>query len=269
MVFKSLIIPLFLCSSLSFSEEPELRNPLTGFETAKTEVPDPHGFLGETLEYDISWGIMLVGKAYIKVERAVKISTGVYAYHIVSGARSTRFLQNFYPVKDLNEALLDVNLAGSYGYYKKISEGSYKRSEWVFYDVQNRKFRGEKLRKGRKTEISGDLETGNVFDILSALYFFRTRDSKEKESYDLKVNTQKNWNLTVKNHGKEKIKTPAGKYRCHVLEPMVGEEGIFAPKKGKRLLVYVSENERLPVMLKAEVFIGSVTAKLAKIKRKR
>ncbi len=46
---------------------------------------------------------------------------------------------------------------------------------------------------------------------------------------------------------------------------MAGEEGIFVAKAGKRMLVWITEDElKVPMMLKAEIFIGSVTAKLVR-----
>jgi hypothetical protein len=46
---------------------------------------------------------------------------------------------------------------------------------------------------------------------------------------------------------------------------MAGEEGIFVAKAGKRMLVWITDDEfKLPLMLRAEIFIGSVTAKLVR-----
>ena len=46
---------------------------------------------------------------------------------------------------------------------------------------------------------------------------------------------------------------------------MAGEEGIFVAKAGKRMLIWLTDDElKLPMMLKAEIFIGSVTAKLVR-----
>ena len=63
----------------------------------------------------------------------------------------------------------------------------------------------------------------------------------------------------------EKIATIFGKKKCIVGEPKVGEEGIFVSKTGKRLFVWLTDDDdQIPVLLKAETFFGSVSAKLTK-----
>ena len=88
---------------------------------------------------------------------------------------------------------------------------------------------------------------------------------KPDSSLEIKVNTKKNWAMTVKVLRAEKAKTGYGKFKCYVVEPRVGDEGLFVPKKGKRMFVWLTDdNLRLPLMLKAEIFIGSITARLVK-----
>jgi len=266
MVYKIIITINFFLNLISYAQE--IKNPISDFSEIEVSTNINYPFYGEILEYEIYWGFINVGNAYIKIDKIVKIDEKNYAYHIISQAKSNSFIENFYPVKDINEALLDINVNKSYGYYKNISEGKYKRKEWVLYDYKDNTFRGERI-KNKNTEIEkfSGLISPQTFDVLSALYLFRIYDLINKPLTILNVNTGKNWELNVKYHGKEKIETKNGKFKCFVLEPIVGKEGIFIPKEDKRLFVYISEKERLPVMLKAEVFIGSVTAKLVRIGR--
>jgi len=265
MVYKIITILIFFLNLFSYSQE--LKNPLSDFAEIKISTGN-YPFYGETLEYEIYWGFINVGNAYIKIDKIVKIDEKNYAYHIISQAKSNSFIENFYSVNDINEALLDVNITNSYGYYKDINEGKYKRKEWALYNHKDNTFAGERI-KNKSAEIekfSGAISP-QTFDVLSTLYLFRIYDSINKPVTILNVNTGKNWQLNVKFHRKEKIETKIGKFKCFVLEPLVGKEGIFIPKEDKKLFVYISEKEKLPIMLKAEVFIGSVTAKLVRIGR--
>jgi len=61
---------------------------------------------------------------------------------------------------------------------------------------------------------------------------------------------------------REKIKVPAGKFDCLVVEPFLRGPGIFI-SKGKKLVVWLTADERrIPVRMRSEVFIGHVSAEL-------
>ena len=220
--------------------------------------------VGETLEYEIYWGMINVGRSSLRVEKAVRIGTHT-ALHIVSEARSSSFINNFYKVEDRNEAWLDPETLHSYGYVKRLSEGKYHADEWVLFDAPARRYHGEKRnRKGQVSAFEGTLEYP-VIDVLSAIYLIRARGASPGGEIQLDVNTKKNWRMTVKTHKIEKAETPYGRKKCLVVEPMVGEEGLFVAKAGKRMLVWMTQDDlRLPLLLKAEIFIGSITAKLVR-----
>ena len=239
----------------------------SAFSPSVTAAAAPRGgfpWLGETLEYEISWGAITVGRAWLKIDKLVTIE-GRPVYHIISRSKSTSFIENFYHVDDINEAWFDPSDMKSFGYYKKLQEGGYFNNEWVLFDVPARIFRGEKM--NRKREISkfeGPLE-GPVNDVLSALYAVRAMELKPGSGLEIKVNTKRNWAMTVKVLRAEKAKTDYGKFKCYVVEPRVGDEGLFVPKKGKRMFVWITDDTlRLPLILKAEIFIGSITARLVK-----
>lgn len=230
--------------------------------TAPASLPGTGLASGELLEYDIYWGLVYVGSSYLKIERTVLVSSRP-AWHIVSEAKSGSFINNFYKVADRNDAWMDPQTLESYGYYKKIHEGGHFFNEWMVYDAPAKRFYGRKMNKKRaEADFEGVLE-GPVNDVLSALYRVRTMKIGPKQSVEFDVNTKRNWRIAVRSEKSEKVSVPFGKRRCMLFEPMAGEEGIFVAKAGKRMLVWISEDEeRLPMMLKAEIFIGSVTAKL-------
>lgn len=219
---------------------------------------------GEFLEYNIYWGMIYVGRSYLKIERTVDISSRP-VWHIVSEAKSGSFINNFYKVADRNDAWMDAESLTSYGYYKKIQEGGHFFNEWMIYDAPAKRYYGRKMNKKRQaSDFEGVLE-GPVNDVMSALYRIRTMKIGPGERLEFDVNTKRSWRIAVKSEKTEKISVPFGKRKCMLFEPMAGEEGIFVAKAGKRMLVWISEDElRLPMMLKAEIFIGSVTAKLVR-----
>ena len=135
----------------------------------------------------------------------------------------------------------------------------------VVFDNNAKTFRGEKIGKSKSAApVEGTLE-GPVSDVLSALYLVRTMDMKPDTSREITVNTKRNWRMSVKFRKREKESTAYGKFKCVLVEPQLGDDGLFVAKKGKKMLVWITDDElRLPLILKAEVVVGSVTAKLVK-----
>jgi hypothetical protein len=63
--------------------------------------------------------------------------------------------------------------------------------------------------------------------------------------------------MEVRVLGRETIKTPAGKFNCVVIEPLLKAGGIF--KNNGRLVIWLTDDERrMPVLMKSKVAIGSV-----------
>lgn len=258
MPFKLLFLSLILQLNLFSNDNP--------FEIFKPTSPPAENlpFLGEKLYYNIYWSGIIVGYATIEVDSIVKISSNTYAYRIVSRAYSTSFIDNFFKVRDINIGFLDINLKRSYGYYKELNEGKYHVKEMVLYDYDTMTFKGWKEKKGKIEPVKGKLD-GDVYDMLSALYIYRIQEIKPKQY--IHVNTKKNWHLEIRKLKSEKIKVPYGKYKCYIIQPLVGNDGIFMAKKGKDLYIYISKKEKLPLMLEAEIFIGSIKAELTKYTR--
>ncbi|MDA8130217.1 MAG: DUF3108 domain-containing protein [Elusimicrobia bacterium] len=219
---------------------------------------------GETLEYDIYWGLLYVGKSFIRVDSEVAIASRT-AWHIVSEAKSASVLNAVYKVDDRNESWMDTGDFSSHGYYRKLSEGHYFYNEWAVFDLPGRRFYGQKMNRKRETSsFEGPLDRP-VSDYLSAVFRLRLMRIAPGEKLELDVNSKKNWRLTVTAGKREKISTPYGKRKCVLLEPKTGEESLFVSKAGRRMLIWITDDElKLPMMLKAEIFIGSVTAKLVR-----
>lgn len=215
----------------------------------------------EKLIYAMSWGLVSVGEATLGVDKIV-IFNGRPAYHLVSEARSNSFCDTFYKVRDLNESWLDARTLTSLGYSKKVREGHFFRDEWVLYD------RDEAIFVNRRTNRDGsfNVRTGTipakVQDILSSIYYTRSRPLENGSELRVDVNTPDNWPLIIKVMARARLKVPLGKYDSILVEPAMAREGIFV-QKGKRLRLWFSDDEqKRMLMMKAEVFFGHVTAAL-------
>ena len=264
-------LALLLCLAMALpasAAEKLLEHPYwkSAVPAAKPPPPDAGITPGETLQYKIYWGIIPVGSSYLRVEKAVDVSSRT-VWHLVSEADSNSFIANFYPVADRNESWMDVSNLDSLGYYRKISEGRYFYNEWAVFDRAAGRFYGEEMnRKGKVSAFEGKLDAPvPVSDYLSAVYRLRAEKLSPGDVAQVDVMIKKPLRLTVKARKFQKISTPYGTRKCLLLEPTEGGNGLFVSKSGKRMYVWVTDDElRLPMMLKAEIFIGSVTAKLVK-----
>ena len=190
------------------------------------------------------------------------------AYHIMSTATSGRFVDKIHKVRDLNESWMDVEKLHSLGYLKRLREGRYVEDSYVLYDHQHNRFISQRDRsKGGTKQSIGPIPPG-VQDVLSSLYHLRLQDLKVGTEVVLDVNTGENWPMVVKVLRREKVKVPAGRFDCFVVQPLLRQQGIFITK-GKDMFIWLTADEKkMPVQMKVEVFIGHITANLVKAERK-
>lgn len=230
-------------------------------------LDDTHApWSGEELKYGVYYSFIKAGTAYIK-NRGLTTVNGRKAYLLQTTAFSAAVIDAFFKVRDVNYSWLDAENFYSLGYLQSVREGSYKRDEWLIFDYPRRLFYGELQKKEAPRMISGELSM-QVLDMLSSLYFVRAQKLEPGKDiiFDI-INRERQYPLVVKVLGKETVKTNAGKFNCIVVEPQFRGEGIFV-SKGKSLKVWLTDDEyKMPVKMKTEVFIGSVSAELLEYKR--
>lgn len=231
-----------------------------------TDAKQSAPWTAERLKYGIYYSFIRAGTAYIKTRGLTEIN-GRTAFLLQTTAFSASVIDPFFKVRDVNYSWLDAENFSSLGYSQSVREGSYKRDEWLTFDYGNRLYYGEVRKKESPRVISGELQEP-VLDMLSALYFVRAQPLTLGQDivFDI-VNREKRYPLLVKVLKKETVKTAAGKFNCIVVEPQFRGEGIFV-SKGKSLKVWLTDDKyRMPVKMKSEVFIGSVSAELLEYKR--
>lgn len=226
----------------------------------------PPSWFNEKLDFTIKWGILSVGNAVMQSDGLLDVE-GILCYYLKTTAKSTSFVDTFFKVRDINESIIKVSDMYSLGFTKQIREGTYLWDEWVIFDDKNKRYNGQKKDKeGNISVVKGKI-SGKVQDILSSMYYVRTHKLEVGKKIVFDVNTKKNWPLIVKVLKREKVKVPAGKFDCFVLEPKMRDKGIFV-QKGKSIKVWVTADKyHMPVLMKAEVFIGHVSAMLESYSR--
>jgi hypothetical protein len=215
---------------------------------------------GETFLYVVKYGFVPAGFATLEVRDVVDVN-GRPAYYIMSRAKTNKATSVFFKVRDKNQSWMDVESLCSLGYEQQIREGLYRRNNYTRYDHPKGRFHYKKLRKGKETVIEGGIPAF-VQDVLSSLYYVRTRPLEVGKSYSFDANSGgKTWPLSVSVHTKEKIRVPAGKFECYHIEPILAGEGIFQ-QQGKLEVWLTADERRMPVLLRSRVAIGAFDAEL-------
>ncbi len=227
-------------------------------DSTEREIVNTAFNLGESLHFEIVYGPINAGYATLEVIEITEIDS-FPCFRILSKAYSNKFFSTFYKVRDRAESFIDIKGIFSRRFEKHLREGSYKQDRIVTFDYNNGIANSTK--KGQ-TKIPPFTQ-----DILSALYYLRTRELKTGESHYIDSYADgKVYPLQVNVYRKEKVKVKAGEFECFVVEPIMRTEGVFK-HEGKLLVWLTADQYKIPVQMKSKVLVGSISAKLKSYNR--
>jgi len=215
---------------------------------------------GEKLTFVLKWTIIPAGESVLEVLPMETIN-GVKAYHFLLTAESNAFIDTFYKVRDKIDAYADAEMTHSMLYKKKQHEGGSHRDIVVNFDWQNSKAQFTNFNENRSPI---DILSG-AFDPLSAFYFVRLFDFKEKSTIERPVTDGKECIIgKLSIIKRETIKLNNKTYDTYLIEPeMKHIGGVFEKSKGAKIQLWVTaEKRRIPVKIKSKVIIGSFVGEL-------
>ena len=230
--------------------------PATGEHEVLPAVTEPFG-AGEKLRFSVQYGFVHAGTAYLEVPE-VKNWNGHEVYTFRATAKSNAFFSVIYKVRNRIESYWDKGGQFSRRYHENRREGGYKKNEEILFEHD--------LREARYSDGQVYAIPPHVQDALSSFYYARYQALPLGGSifFDYHA-SRKSKPLEIKVLGRETVKTPAGKFDCVVIEPMLKAGGIF--KKSGRLVIWLTNDERrLPVLMKSKVTIGSISVVLQEAK---
>ena len=222
-------------------------------------------FVGETLDYEISWGFITAGNARMLVRE-----TGTEnELEIITRAWNNGAFETIFPVNDTVKSTISADSLFPKIFNQKISEGSYRRNAKTIYNldaknavIQDSAYSKNKFKHGFDTTITLG---GKERCILSAFYKARTFNLNPGDTaYFDAISGVKKYKLKVICHKRETIKTALGEKKCIVIEPIIQGDGLFNAKG--RLTIWLTDDaKRLPVLMKSEIAVGSIKAELIKV----
>ena len=244
---------LVACQYLSAGDLPKDKN---GKTTDLKKVTNNAFTYGEKLSYRVHYGPLNGGIANFSIdEDPVKIHDR-NTYHIKVSGKSAGMVDVMFKVKDEYESYMDEEALVPWKCIKKVKEGGYTDSDFILFDQVN----GYAVSKRGKVNILKQTQ-----DVVSAIYFARSTDmSNAKVGDTFPINFYmdgENYQLRFRYIGKEIISTDAGTFKTLVIKPQLIQGRVFTDNEALTLWVTDDEN-KLPLIVKSDIFVGSIKAEL-------
>lgn len=208
---------------------------------------------GEFLRFSVQYGVIKAGSAYLEVHPA-RATDGDSALVLVARAESNSFFSAFYKVRNRIESVWDRDARSTVRYQERRREGKHKFDSAIVFDRERHEAR---YHDGQSFPIPPQVQ-----DALSSFYYTRFQELPLGGSivFDYHA-SRKTKPLEVKVLGRERVETPAGKFDCIVIEPILKAGGIFK-NKGRLVIWLTDDQRRMPVLMKSKVAIGSISVVL-------
>ncbi len=220
--------------------------------------PCEHPFrAGESLRFSVQYGFVHAGTAWLEVPE-IRDWNGSPCWRLVARAESNSFFDKMYRVRNRIESLWDEKSRFSWRYFEDRHEGHFNANDTLVVDTTARTVR---YKNGQTYPISQGAQ-----DALSAFYYtrFQALPIGGSITFDYHA-SRKSAPLEVRVLGRDRVKTPAGKFDCIMIEPILKAGGIF--KNNGRLVIWLTNDDRrMPVMMRSKVLVGSISVVLQEFK---
>lgn len=229
--------------------------PRPAGDTVKRAQPSYPFQVGERFQYAAKLGILRLGTAWMSVTGIDTVrgnESFVFEFGLDASApfyKSRNVLQSWTGTQDLVSRRFHQDLVENGKPRKRYFEIF---PDSLFYTQENR--------PGTKPTVTDPLDDAAFF------YFLRTLPLEVGKTYTYERYFKKDLNpvkITVVK--REKMEMPDGSQAtCVILNPVVGEDGLFAPRS-KAMLWITDDVRRIPVQIRAKLPFGTVTLQLEKV----
>lgn len=231
---------------------------LAGLMTTPVAAPEPAAYpfkVGERLQFAAKLGILRLGTAWMSVNGIDTVrgaESFVFEFGLDASApfyKSRNVLQSWTGTQDLISRRFRQDL---------VENGKERKRYFEIYP--DSLIYVQEQRPGSKESVANPLDDAAFF------YFLRTIPLEVGKTYKYERYFKKELNpVTIKVVKRERMELPDGKeVPCIILNPVVGEEGLFAPRS-QAMLWLTNDERRLPVQIRAKLPFGTVTLRLEKI----
>jgi uncharacterized protein DUF3108 len=234
---------------------------LTAVQTASLGAP-PTSVpfrVGERFEYGAKLGLISVGKASIQVA-AIDTIRGEPVFHFQYNMDASAFLGVF----KLNSTLeswtsIDRFTSLRYRQDNKQNGRQFVRQFEIFPD-------SSRYRQVEPDPLASQPSVAEPLDDASFLFFIRSTPLELGQTYRFNRYFRADRNpIVIKVLKRERMELPDGtKVDCLVLNPVVGERGLFAKRNDARLWL-TDDVRRIPVQIRSNFEWGQITLRLQRM----
>ncbi|MBI3895587.1 MAG: DUF3108 domain-containing protein [Acidobacteria bacterium] len=236
----------------------------SGDSIAGAEGKQPFG-PGEKLKYAVRWRMIPAGEA----ELTIGTDSLPSHWKVSAKANSSGYVSNLYKVEDEYISIFHNSTFCSTGIRKVINEGDRHREVTVQFDQRRqRALLRDKDAIENTTPKQEQFTIPNcVHDILSALYYARTRPLEVGQTFEFPLNDGSSTiQIRAEVQAIEEVQTEIGKFKAIRVEPDVFSGNLFKGK-GRLFVWFTNDADRIPVQLKAQTDLGTITASLVEVEQ--
>lgn len=230
-------------------------NPPDASAENRAVVPSRPFFVGERYTYTITWLNIKAGTAVLEVAGSAGASEPI---RFLTTARSSPMVTKFYPVDNRVESVVDPGTLLPKEMTFRRREGKRKNDFHYVFDQKRGSVSATK---------DGSVETlpipRETQDAISCLYFVRTKLAFTPGA-SLVMNVhhdKKTYKLEVRVEAIETVRGPWGSVEAARVLAVMPFQGIFL-NEGNVRVWFTTDEQRVPVRMKAKVVIGSIVADL-------
>ncbi|RSK35289.1 DUF3108 domain-containing protein [Hymenobacter metallilatus] len=259
LLFSVFTLPLAVAlSAFSPASEATRTIPNTSFER------------GEVLQYKVHYGLINAAEATIELDEDVHRINERPCYKATVTGRTTGSFDFFLRIRDTWRSYIDTTSILPQRFFRNIEENNYRKRETVDFDHVRDVADVESHKKNKNDVKKGTFKVpNNVQDLVSGFYYLRTLNYDQRKVGEvIKVQgffDEDVFTMDVVYRGREVVETKAGTIRTIRLVPKMPSNKLF---KGENAIsVYLSDDRnKVPVLIQAEMFVGSVKVDMYKYK---
>ena len=220
---------------------------------------------GESFKFRVHYGFVTAGYATLKVKDAT--INGKEVFHVRGYGETVGVSKWFFKVKDDYQSYIDKEKNIPYRFIRKIDEGGYTKDIQIDFNHSSNKATVNDKKKGETTVFSVQKDTQ---DMISAFYYLRnkldTDNIKAGDEFEMNMFfDNENYKFRLKFLGKEILDTNFGRVRTLIFRPYVQSGRVFKEKES--LTIWISDdNNKIPLLIKADLAVGSLKATLTEFK---
>ena len=238
---------IVLAVSAPAQQIPPLPSPRPGFAFPQKQ----------TLTYSVDWRVFPAGTAVVRFEAVGD------AMHISANADTSGAINLLFHVSDRFQSIFDRNTGCTSEFSKQTIEGRRQVNSTLRLDYTQMKsiLEEKNVTKNQTKHIETPIP-GCVTDLLSGVFYFSSQPIEVGKSFQLPVvDALHTVVVTMKVEGKEEIKTPLGTFKTLRVQP-TADAGVVK-NRGNIWIWYTDDDRHLPVQMRARLFWGTITFRLA------